>query len=261
MGLVAASCSEDAAAASVSIDPVRRAVRLEGTIRAGDAASLDEKLASSNFSDVIIWSPGGDGPEAMALFNVMRRHRVNVEVGYVCASACAQYILLPSPRARVSKYTMVIFHHSYSSLVEFVRGDSEAAVRELFADEARREREFYSQNKVPKSFLYEGFVQLEPICYSPVVRDGAIVNIVYRSKFDGWTPSAGVVKSLGVSPAKGWPQSEAEWRESLKRTHVALRLARFEYLRLFGRPANASDVPVGRRCDASDWASQPPQRP
>lgn len=79
-----------------------------GPIQKGDAARFAARL--SGVKRLRIHSEGGSAGEAMAIGDLIARHRISVLVDGLCGSACAQMIVPAAPSKRVLKGGVLVWH-------------------------------------------------------------------------------------------------------------------------------------------------------
>ena len=74
--------------------------------------ALENRINSGIDSDfkIVIESPGGDMLSAIAIGQIIFDNKINIEVNFICASACANYIFPSGNKKYLSKNAMIIFH-------------------------------------------------------------------------------------------------------------------------------------------------------
>ena len=147
-----------------------------------------------------ITSNGGLTAAAKKIHWLLEDHDIELEVDKYCFSACAHYILLVSSNAVLLDNTLIGFHHSDMSLASrFARRKimDRLTYLETMRPHILADIDFFNQTDVSARMAYIPDILTEPICVgdSYIILDGR-QNLYYRNRYDFWTPSYDVLRSL-----------------------------------------------------------------
>lgn len=103
----------------------------EGELTVAGVKALLARYADRPPSLLTINSPGGDVMAGLVLGDWVRRHRIDVVVGGVCASSCANYVFPAGRRKTVRAGALVLWHGGahQANFVAFQREFLDAAAR------------------------------------------------------------------------------------------------------------------------------------
>lgn len=157
---------------------------------------------------LLMASAGGDGPAAIAVARSVHERGLDVVVDGICASACAQFVLLAGKRKVVRPGSVIIFHSNAVAMEDALQASPLSFAAPLFAAQARAESGFYRQIGVDPEVLRTVGRIMDPICTAEDTR--LKVDDPYRYAV-GWRRSAFVptpqqLDSIGVKGIEGsWP--------------------------------------------------------
>lgn len=208
------------------------------------------ELDLSNVKRVTISSSGGDSVASRLISEAIMRKGLDVEAVGVCASSCASEIFVAGRRRFVSTKTLLVFHHSQSSLLALY-----AALPEEFHDVTPTE--VMKRNASWESRLYEAVgANLDIALLGNEIRglvcvhrfqreDGSFgIQPVFRAA--GYAPTKQVLESYGIEVQDdNLPRDAGELRDAYQFQMGSLRGPYIVLLE--GALANKSAMEAPRR--------------
>lgn len=151
------------------IDATR--VKFEGRIGSVSAHVLLNTL-KPDVKELIIYSPGGDASYAAVIGSYINEHQIAIVVDGLCASACANYVFLASPKKTLLTGSVLGFHGSLLSKkneqqlqelrlrplpdqakLDQVRADHLDDIKNVFLDNERLELQILDKVNLNNAFL------------------------------------------------------------------------------------------------------------
>ncbi len=99
-----------------------------------DEAMLRAFSAAPQGSSILLASPGGRTDIAIAIGKIVLQNSLSLEVGGVCLSSCADYILPAAKAVKLQSGSVIGFHHNDLLFEYLLRRQQEPADRCLMAD-------------------------------------------------------------------------------------------------------------------------------
>lgn len=117
-----------------------------GHITRSSANLFRDKMRAGQYKTLVIASPGGDVEAALDIAETVLNAKMDVEVQYLCASSCANYIFPAGARKLISPGAVVGWHGNVTHLAYLDRidpGRSSEEVREHVRHLSAREAAFF----------------------------------------------------------------------------------------------------------------------
>jgi hypothetical protein len=160
-----------------------------------------------NIKRVIISSEGGEIEVAIEAADVIAQKRLTLEIREVCLSACAQFLLAPTPNAVIAPGTLVAFHTTETSMrLLGLRRDLEGweALADATAKVSTHEKQFYMARGIDPALLVDPLHAMEVACVGRrVSMVGGRPSVEYLAKWLWWIPSMKQMEAYGMPPKVG----------------------------------------------------------
>jgi ATP-dependent protease ClpP protease subunit len=192
-------------------------VRLDGRIDSSLARAFESQIAGQDIREVVITSLGGEDLSAIAIGRLIQSHHLTVTVDGVCMSACASYIFSAAANQKILPDSLVIFHHTGSSLLKLTYG-SDKIIRDEYLTVAKNGEALLKLNGVSESLLVQPQLEMMTLCYGYFAKEkDEPADIIYSSVFQGWIPSRTYLKNAGLHVQGYWPSTPSQLAADLKR--------------------------------------------
>lgn len=203
----------------VLLSPPEIAVRngvlfYDGKIIPGSAEKVAAQLKMRRVEKISLNSIGGDVAEALALGREIARHKLDVEVRNVCASACANYLFPAGKNKFIGQNSYLLWHGNLHSPVREIGIDAADSDPGMTAEKLVQQPEF-QQLKAAESAFYQAIGVSEKIGYCPQL------SADYRQKFPekwfSWTPAS--LAGFGLHNVY-FTTSAARWQQNMSNRGV-----------------------------------------
>jgi hypothetical protein len=189
----------------MALDLDKRVLCFDGEISSGSDFSVAGAVGVNGL--FVVRSPGGEGPTAIALANLIRDRRATVVVYDYCFSACASFLLIASDAAFVMKDTLVAWHHTTwplcATLEESKDGGPKRLEKSACSDTPPEYQRGYREAKERNDEFYAARV-VDPLFEYPP--ESFTIRKILRTMFEG----------TGTYPDVAWTWNPRNYARSLK---------------------------------------------
>jgi hypothetical protein len=176
-----------------------------------DALSILPNTCSPN---VYVTSGGGDSVVAIDFVNLTKAKNSRIILRDYCLSACAIILALTPNGVTKEANTFIGFHNSNASMWEMLRSQLPSEANQLYREKARKEINYYKQNKIDQRYLYFPHSAQRVKCYQLVYKDSKLIDTPYFTDFI----LISVSESLSLNPLSTIEiMEESEFSQAVRR--------------------------------------------
>jgi hypothetical protein len=188
-------------------------VIFRGQLQGEGARALVQTVrdAHQRVTRLLITSPGGDGPDALAVGEAVRDRGLDVVVDRMCVSACAIFVFVAGRHKTILPGSIMAYHLSPSTMVPTLRRSGRNTAADVFAANYDATASFYHSVGADIAILDLAAKMTQPICAAEDERrpvdDPRRYMIAWRHT--GFIPSREQLAAFGIRNVDGWwPRAE-----------------------------------------------------
>ena len=179
---------------------------------------------------IVVNSAGGEIAEALRIADIIVKHEIDVVVDRFCISACAHIIFAAGRKRFVKEDALVVFHGSATGFLESFGGRSDRERVAEIATLSAAEISLYRRRGINEALLPIMTAMLDPLClddFGPAAAPAK--RLALSSEGAGWTPSIGLLRSVGFDVEGDWPANLAAFGNRLERLRLSESNLRFVF--------------------------------
>lgn len=150
----------DASGFTLESGQTKDTIRFIGEITPSAVERLIEQINTSQIEKLIITSNGGNAESAIALSEVIQKHKITVIVDKYCFSSCANYVFLAAQRKALVHGSILGFHGGIDADSE--NQTSDRAIQKKITELQKRQQFLFRNTNFDSSFFQLSFELTKP---------------------------------------------------------------------------------------------------